>query len=301
MGRRGRPPHPDILTPREWEVLDLLRERLTNEQIAERLGITLDGAKYHVSEILSKLGLTSRQEAASWQPASPQPAWWQRLIALPVAAKIAGIATLIAVGTGVAVFGLASLRLGDSAEDVQESVTALREPTAEDLQRMVIQNEDLPDGFASVQFCEHQNPVPSADGSFAVTFFERSESDSDRSECVVSYVGLQPSAADASASMQNMDEFFDEYLNRPIEGVDSECATFHEVDGPVIGEESRIFVSDCLGCSGDEAVFFWIQFRAGRLLASPRLLFNECQTLDEAVALTRKQEQRIQTTLNAID
>ena len=37
MGKRGRRPHPDILTPREWEVLDLLRERLTNEQIAERL------------------------------------------------------------------------------------------------------------------------------------------------------------------------------------------------------------------------------------------------------------------------
>jgi DNA-binding NarL/FixJ family response regulator len=49
MGTRGRRPHPDILTPREWEVLGLLRERLTNEQIAERLGTTLDGAKYHVS------------------------------------------------------------------------------------------------------------------------------------------------------------------------------------------------------------------------------------------------------------
>src|SRR5437870_6830580 len=69
MGKRGRRPHPDILTPREWEVLDLLRERLTNEQIAERLGITLDGAKYHVSEILSKLGVATREEAAAWRAA----------------------------------------------------------------------------------------------------------------------------------------------------------------------------------------------------------------------------------------
>ena len=63
MTRRGRPPHPGILTPREYEVLALLREGLTNQQIAERLSITLDGAKYHVSEILGKLGVATRQDA----------------------------------------------------------------------------------------------------------------------------------------------------------------------------------------------------------------------------------------------
>ncbi len=51
MGRRGRPRHPDILTPREWEVLALLREGLSNPEIAERLGISRDGVKFHVSEI----------------------------------------------------------------------------------------------------------------------------------------------------------------------------------------------------------------------------------------------------------
>jgi len=63
MAKRGRPRHPDVLTPREWEVLALLRERLSNEQIASRLGITERTAKYHVSEILSKLGLRDRREA----------------------------------------------------------------------------------------------------------------------------------------------------------------------------------------------------------------------------------------------
>jgi DNA-binding CsgD family transcriptional regulator len=65
--KRGRPRHDDVLTPREWQVLDLIREGLTNEAIAERLAISLDTAKFHVSEILTKLGLSTRQEAARWQ------------------------------------------------------------------------------------------------------------------------------------------------------------------------------------------------------------------------------------------
>jgi DNA-binding CsgD family transcriptional regulator len=64
--RRGRPPYPDLLTPREQEVLALIREGLTNDQIAARLGISESGARYHVSEILSKLNVTSRREAAQW-------------------------------------------------------------------------------------------------------------------------------------------------------------------------------------------------------------------------------------------
>jgi DNA-binding CsgD family transcriptional regulator len=66
MNRRGRPPYPDVLTPRQWQVLALLREGLSNEQIALRLGISVDGVKFHVSEILGKLGVGSRNEAAQW-------------------------------------------------------------------------------------------------------------------------------------------------------------------------------------------------------------------------------------------
>lgn len=67
MGERGRPKHPDILTPRQHEVLELVREGLTNPQIAERLGISPDGAKWHVKEILWKLNVPSREEAARWR------------------------------------------------------------------------------------------------------------------------------------------------------------------------------------------------------------------------------------------
>ncbi|MPZ49712.1 MAG: hypothetical protein GEU75_10545 [Dehalococcoidia bacterium] len=60
---RRRRKYDDILTPREWEVLELVREGLTNEEIADRLGISFGTAKYHVAEVLSKLGVSSRQEA----------------------------------------------------------------------------------------------------------------------------------------------------------------------------------------------------------------------------------------------
>ena len=43
VDRMTRPSHPDMLTPREQEVLALLREGLTNPRIAERLSITLAG------------------------------------------------------------------------------------------------------------------------------------------------------------------------------------------------------------------------------------------------------------------
>ncbi len=54
------------LTPKQTAVLDLMAEGRTNAEIAERLGLTLDGAKWHVREILGKLGMESREEAVAW-------------------------------------------------------------------------------------------------------------------------------------------------------------------------------------------------------------------------------------------
>lgn len=56
------------MTPRAWEVLFLLRHGLTNREIAARLGISVAGAKFHVSMILAKLGVRDRREAAAWRP-----------------------------------------------------------------------------------------------------------------------------------------------------------------------------------------------------------------------------------------
>ena len=60
---------PDIqgqdLTPRERQVLALLTDGLTNAEIAERLVVSLSTIKSHVSSIISKLGASSRTEAAT--------------------------------------------------------------------------------------------------------------------------------------------------------------------------------------------------------------------------------------------
>jgi DNA-binding CsgD family transcriptional regulator/tetratricopeptide (TPR) repeat protein len=54
------------LTARELEVAALLAEGLTNGQVAERLFISPKTAAVHVSNILAKLGLSSRAEIAAW-------------------------------------------------------------------------------------------------------------------------------------------------------------------------------------------------------------------------------------------
>jgi DNA-binding CsgD family transcriptional regulator len=128
--RRGRPRHQDVLTPREWQVLDLLRQGLTNDQIAAGLGISLDTAKFHVSEILTKLGVQTRQQAAAWQgrprgiPATGLPAAIAGKIGALSPLKLAGAAVIAAAALGLAALA-AGLLLADSgppAEDASSDV-----------------------------------------------------------------------------------------------------------------------------------------------------------------------------------
>jgi hypothetical protein len=88
-----------------------VRLGLTNAEIGARLGVSPDAVKYHVSNMLGKLGLESRKELAAWQPTPAKPAgrrWallplgWLRLPARSGArwlafAGVAGLLGVIAV------------------------------------------------------------------------------------------------------------------------------------------------------------------------------------------------------------
>ncbi len=54
-----------VLTRRETEILALLAEGLSNRGISDRLVISEGTAKFHVANILRKLRVANRAEAAS--------------------------------------------------------------------------------------------------------------------------------------------------------------------------------------------------------------------------------------------
>ena len=64
LRRRPAPSQVDPLTEREVDVLALLGRGLSNKEIAAELGIADCTARTHVSNVLGKLGLTSRTQAA---------------------------------------------------------------------------------------------------------------------------------------------------------------------------------------------------------------------------------------------
>jgi two-component system, NarL family, response regulator LiaR len=58
------PPEPQLLTARETDVLRLVAQGHVNKEIARRLGVSDKTVSAHVSNILAKLGMQSRTQAA---------------------------------------------------------------------------------------------------------------------------------------------------------------------------------------------------------------------------------------------
>jgi DNA-binding NarL/FixJ family response regulator len=54
------------LTPREAEVLSLVRSGLANKQIARRLGISERTVKAHLTSVFQRIGVVDRTQAALW-------------------------------------------------------------------------------------------------------------------------------------------------------------------------------------------------------------------------------------------
>lgn len=66
LGARQTVPTLIDLTPRELEVLELVRAGLANKQIARRLGISERTVKAHLTSVFSRIGVVDRTQAALW-------------------------------------------------------------------------------------------------------------------------------------------------------------------------------------------------------------------------------------------
>jgi DNA-binding CsgD family transcriptional regulator/catechol 2,3-dioxygenase-like lactoylglutathione lyase family enzyme len=67
---RGRPPVDDRLTPAEWRTLDGIRHGLSNAAIARRRNVSVDAIKFHVANIIAKLGVADRRALRLWDGAA---------------------------------------------------------------------------------------------------------------------------------------------------------------------------------------------------------------------------------------
>jgi DNA-binding CsgD family transcriptional regulator len=134
----ARPPQslPEV-TERQLEVARLVSEGYGNPQIAEELGVSLAGAKYHVSQLLMRLGLERREEIASWYRDQHHPRGRSRALrALKFGAAMTTIGAAGAVAVAVLVVMLvANARNGEPeqaslAPAASESAQPVESPTS---------------------------------------------------------------------------------------------------------------------------------------------------------------------------
>lgn len=115
----GRDATEPIWTAREVQVLDSIARGLTNGQIASELGISFATAKWHVSEVITKLGVASREEVAVyWRQRRSLRGRAQRslqgLVALTSLKVASGVAVAVA-ASGIAIATVTSSFPFDSA------------------------------------------------------------------------------------------------------------------------------------------------------------------------------------------
>lgn len=94
---RGRPPYPGFFTPAEQRVLDGLRRGLTYQQIADELHLSYDTVKYHVSNMLSKAQVDTREQLVEFAR-RPGLRWGGLLAPVALVAGSAAAAVFVALG-----------------------------------------------------------------------------------------------------------------------------------------------------------------------------------------------------------
>lgn len=104
-------------TPRQRQVLDLIAQGRSNPEIAAALDVSLQGAKWHVSEILDKLDAQSREEAADYwrryNGMAPRFARTFRGLVASTAVKWIAGASVAGILGGATILSVAALRSED--------------------------------------------------------------------------------------------------------------------------------------------------------------------------------------------
>lgn len=69
MGKRprGRPRHPDALTPAEWRVADAVRHGLSRREIARLRGTSVDAVRFHLRSVAAKVGVAGAPGIRFWE------------------------------------------------------------------------------------------------------------------------------------------------------------------------------------------------------------------------------------------
>jgi DNA-binding CsgD family transcriptional regulator len=114
------------LTPKQRQVMELMAQGRTNFEIAQALGLSLEGAKYHVSEILAKFDVASREEAvAAWRAHRSPAARAKRFLAglpglLPGSAAAKGVTLALVAAGVVAIAWVTILALGRDSDVIDD-------------------------------------------------------------------------------------------------------------------------------------------------------------------------------------
>ncbi len=106
-----RPSFDIHLTPKQRQGMAFMERGKTNFEIAQELGVSLEGAKYHVSEILAKLEVESREDAVrAWRDYNSTGARFRRSFAgfgaipvLRMAFIAAGVVPVVFVAVVIAI------------------------------------------------------------------------------------------------------------------------------------------------------------------------------------------------------
>jgi hypothetical protein len=112
-----------VVTPAEEKVLRLVRDGLTNAEVADRLGLTANTVKYHVANLLAKAGVSSREELRDWRPGG-------RRNPLRVMAPIAPTGRWLWIGAGAAGAAVAGLLVLAVALSLSSQDEALPPPVS---------------------------------------------------------------------------------------------------------------------------------------------------------------------------